>query len=97
VTNLERHSLDYNLELTDVKNELFRLRGESDRYDQKIAFLWERLHFQDRLQSQDTTLEQVVNVYREEIAKIRQATLPFVTADSTHRGNKEKTSKSGEA
>jgi hypothetical protein len=46
VRNLERHSLEYNNELTETKDELIKFRGERDKYEQRINFMWERLDFQ---------------------------------------------------
>jgi hypothetical protein len=45
VRNLEKHSMEYNHELTTAKDEVVSLRGDRERHDQRIAFMWERLDF----------------------------------------------------
>jgi chromosome segregation ATPase len=45
VRNLEKHSIEYNNELTEAKDELIKLRGERDKYEQRLNFMWERLDF----------------------------------------------------
>jgi chromosome segregation ATPase len=36
VKNLERHSMEYNNELTEAKDELVKLRGERERYEIRV-------------------------------------------------------------
>ncbi len=33
VKNLENHSMEYNSDLTEVKDECIRLRGDKERYE----------------------------------------------------------------
>ena len=49
IKNLEMHSMEYNSEITDAKDECIKLRGDKERYEQRVAFMWDRLDFQQRL------------------------------------------------
>eukprot|EP00347_Sterkiella_histriomuscorum_P009187 403342191 len=75
IRNLEKHSMEYNSELTESKDECVKLRGERERYEQKVAFMWERLDFQQKLHhkvvTNNATLEQVIKVYKDEISKLK--------------------------
>jgi hypothetical protein len=46
IRGLEKHSIDYNNELTSTKDELIKLRGDKYKYDVRVHFMWERLDFQ---------------------------------------------------
>ncbi|CDW81066.1 UNKNOWN [Stylonychia lemnae] len=75
IRNLERHSLEYNSELTECKDECVKLRGDRERYEQRVAFMWERLDFQQKLHhkvvTNNATLEQVIKVYKDEIGQLK--------------------------
>ena len=45
IRNLERHSVEYNNELTEAKDELIKLRNERERYESRLLFMWDRLDF----------------------------------------------------
>lgn len=38
--------MEYNSEITKTKDECVKLRGDRERYEQRIAFMWDRLDFQ---------------------------------------------------
>lgn len=75
VRNLERHSNEYNNELTNAKDEILKLRNEKDKYQDRLQFMWDRLDFQQiihhKVVTNNPTLEQVIKVYKDELLKLK--------------------------